>query len=162
MTVFASCEIPTVEPASPVLELSGEPCSIEYGENSYKASITNILQGITSITFNEPEETAGLVYTFSGNGCEIMFDDLSFKTEVSYMETNALPQVINEIFTDIRREDALTFTDSEAPKSSTLTTAVFNGKSSHFSYEVITDFDSGYIREIDIPDCDLIIKFAAK
>lgn len=160
--ILVSCEMPNAEPAAPVLELNGEVCSIDYASHNYKACITHVLQGITSVTFTEPDETEGLIYTFSGNGCEITLGDLTFKTNISFMESNALPQVINEILTDAQRETSLTFTESEAPEASTLTTAVFNGKSDHFSYKVITDFNSGFIREIDVPDCDLAIKFAAK
>lgn len=164
--MLASCTLPfsfiNPEPSPPVLELSGETCRVEYNSNSYTASITHILQGITTISFTEPEEIAGVVYSFSGNGCDIMLGDLSFKTERSFMGTNSLPQIINDIFASAKQEDALAFIERDEPKASTLTTATFGGKTDSFNYTIITDFESGYIKEICVDDLDLTVKFSNK
>lgn len=135
---------------------------MKYNSNDYTASITHILQGTTTISITEPEDISGVVYSFSGNGCDIMYGDLSFKTESSFMGSNSLPQVIHDIFASAQRENALTFIDSEEPKSSTLTTATFSGKTDNFNYTITTDFESGYIKEISVDDLGLTIKFSNK
>lgn len=160
--LFTSCEMPKPEPSPPILDLSGEVCSIKYGTNVYKASVTHIFQGVTSITFSEPSEAEGLIYSFSGNGCDVKLGDLTFNTESSFMSDSSLPQVLNDIFESAQKEGALTFMDSEEPKASTLTTATFCGRTNYFTYELITDYDSGYIREINADNVQLKVRLAGK
>lgn len=150
------------EPTAPVLEISAESCTAEIGGTGYSLSVTHLLQGITTVAVTEPEGAKGVVYSFSGNGCEITLGDLSFKTDKSYMSDNALPQMIHEVFTSAQAEDALAYTESETPSASTLTTAVFNGKCDSFSYEIATDYESGEIKEIRIPNKDCILRFSYK
>lgn len=160
--LFTSCDVPQSEPSLPILDLSGEICSIKYGTNIYKASLTHIFQGVTSIAFSEPSEVEGLVYSFSGSGCDVKLGDLTFNTESSFMSDSSLPQALNDIFLSAQKEDSLTHVDSEVPKSSTLTTATFCGRTNYFTYELITDYDSGYIREIKSDDLQLSVRLAGK
>lgn len=157
---LSSCAVNAPDPAPPHIELNSVACSVTYGDAEYKANITHIFQGVTTIAFTQPQSVDGLICSFSGNGCEITLDGLSFKTESSFLPSGALPQIVDEILTSAQCEGALTFTDSEEPNASTLTTATFSGKSSRYSYEIVTDFGSGEIREISVPKCDLNIKFA--
>ena len=162
LPLLVSCTISTPIPAPPIVELSGDTCSIRYGENQYTATVTHILQGVTSITFAEPEGINGIVYTFSGNGCSIIFGDLKFGTDRSFMGETALPQIICDVMNSMQGENALAYVQREEPQSSTLTTAVFTGKTKNHSYKVTTDFDSGYIKEIEVGDCDLTLTFSNK
>lgn len=162
LPVLVSCTISTPIPAPPIVELSGDACSITYGENRYKATVTHILQGVTSITFAEPEGVNGIAYTFSGSGCNIIFGDLKFAADRSFMGDTALPQIICDVMNSMQGENALSYVQREEPQSSTLTTAVFTGKTKNHSYKVTTDFDSGYIKEIEVGDCDLILTFSNK
>lgn len=121
-----------------------------------------MLQGVTSITFAQPDGIDGLAYTFSGGGCSIVFGDLKFSTERSFMGDNALPQVIRDILDSAIQENALTYKERNEPQSSTLTTAVFTGKTSKYSYTLTTDFDTGCIKEIKVGSRDLTITFSNK
>lgn len=147
-------------PSPPILELSGDTCSIGYGENIYKATVTHMFEGVTSITFAEPEGVDGIVYSFSDNGCNIIFGDLKFSTERSYMSNTALPQIICDVLDSAQGENALTYKERDEPESSTLTTAVFTGRTSKYPYTLTTDFDSGYIKEIRVDSCDLTVSFS--
>lgn len=120
------------------------------------------MQGITTVTVLEPDSANGIVYNFSGNGCEVVLNELSFKTDKSFMSSHSLPQIINEVFASAQQTDALVYTESETPSASTLTTAIFNGKCSRFSYEISTDYESGHIKQISVPDYNLILRFAYK
>lgn len=156
----SSCRlIPASDPSPPISEISGNSCSIIYGDNKYEATITHLFQGITSVTFSYPDSLNGLSYSFSENGCEINFGDLKFATERSFMSDTALPQLINDILSNIRQDGALTYKQRNEPNASTLTTAVFTGKAGKYPYTVITDFDTGYIKEINVGNCDLKIIF---
>ncbi len=75
------------------------------------------------------------------------------------MSDTALPQIINEILSNIQQDGALTYKQRNEPNASTLTTAVFTGKVGKYPYNVITDFDTGYIKEIDVHNCDIKIIF---
>ncbi len=158
--ILVSCTLSKPEPSPPILELNGDICSIDYGSNSYKASVTHIFQGITSITFSEPAELNGIVYSFSENGCSIMLDDLKFSTDRSFMGDTSLPQIICDVLANAQQENALTYIQYEEPQSSTLTTATFSGKTNNYSYTLTTDFDSGYIKEIRVSSCNFTAVFA--
>lgn len=160
--LFAACSFTEPEPSEPVLEMNSLGCSITFGDNSYTGSITHLMQGITTITFKQPESISGLMFKYSGNGNEIKLGDLQLCTEVPFSGENSLPELINEVFISAQKTDALTYTDSETPNASTLKTAAFNGKTDNFSYEIITDFDSGFIREIHIDEYKLIVRFSAR
>ena len=162
LPLLVSCTFSTPEPSPPIVELSGDVCNITYGENSYKATVTHIIQGVTSITFAEPDSLDGMVYTFSGNGCSIIFGDLKFNTDRSFMGDTALPQIICDVMNSMQGENALTYSERNEPQSSTLTTAEFTGNTRKYRYTVTTDFDSGYIKEIEVADCDLTLTFSNK
>lgn len=121
-----------------------------------------MIQGVTSITFAEPESINGIAYTFSGSGCSIIFGDLKFGTDRSFMGDTALPQIICDVMNSMQSENALTYVQKEEPPSSTLTTAVFMGKTRKYGYKVTTDFNSGYIKKIEVGDCDLTLTFSNK
>lgn len=158
--ILVSCTFSKPEPSPPILELSGDICSIDYGSNSYRASVTHIFQGITSISFFEPNELEGIVYSFSENGCSIMLGDLKFSTDRSFMGDTSLPQIICDVLSNAQQENALTYKEYDEPPSSTLTTATFTGKTNKYSYTITTDFDSGYIKEIRVSDCNFTAVFA--
>ncbi len=162
LPLLVSCTFSPPDPSPPIVELSGDTCNIKYGENSYKATVTHMLQGVTSITFAEPDTINGIVYTFSGNGCSIIFGDLTFSTDRSFMGDTALPQIICDVMSSMQGENALTYVQKEEPQSSTLTTAIFTGKTQKYNYKVTTDFNSGYIKEIEVGDCDLLLTFSNK
>lgn len=150
------------EPALPILEISSDKCTADYGSSRYTLNITHMQQGLTTVTVIEPDTVKNVVYSFSGSGCEIVYGDLSFETDKSYMSDGALPQIISEIFSNAQKQDALTFTDYDTPSASTLTTAVFNGRCSSFAYEILTDYESGVIKEISVDKYDLKMRFSYK
>ncbi len=150
------------EPAPPILEISSDKCIADFGGNCYTLNVTHMQQELTTITVIEPNTAKDIVYSFSGNGCEIVYGDLSFETDKSYMSDDALPQIINEIFSNAQKQDALTYTDYDTPSASTLTNAIFNGQCSSFSYEILTDYESGAIKEISVDKYDLKIRFSYK
>lgn len=157
---FSACKAPIPDPNLPMLEISAEKCTAEFEGNNYTMSVTHVMQGVTTVTFDEPEAVEGVVYNFSGNGCEITFGDLSLKTDKSFMNDYALPQMIHDVFESAKSENVLVYTDSEKSSDDTPTAAVFNGKCDGFSYEIAADYDTGSIKEIRIPECDCKIKFS--
>ena len=149
-------------PSPPISEISGNSCSIIYGANKYNANITHLFQGITSVTFSSPESLDGISYSFSENGCHITFGDLKFSTDTSFISDTALPQIINDILYNAQQDGALTYKQRNEPNASTLVTAVFTGKIGKYPYTIVTDFDTGYIKEISVRDLDLKITFPNK
>lgn len=143
-----------------MLEISAEKCTAEFEGNNYKMSVTHVMQGVTTVAFNEPEAVEGVVYNFSGNGCEITLGDLSLKTDKSFMNDYSLPQIIHDVFESAKSENVLVYTDSEKSSDDTPAVAVFNGKCDSFSYEISADYSTGGIKEIRIPDWDCKISFS--
>lgn len=163
LPLLAACTFTkTHEPMPPITELSGDSCVIRYGDNTYKATITHMFEGVTSITFAEPKAVEGIVYTFSDGGCNIIFDDLKFSTERSFMSCTSLPQLICDIMDSAQGDEALTYKERSVPESSTLTTAIYTGRTKRFPYTLTTDFDSGYIKEISADSCNLTVTFSGR
>ena len=123
-----------------------------------------VFDGIRAVAqfMNGSDSLDGMVYTFSGNGCSIIFGDLKFNTDRSFMGDTALPQIICDVMNSMQGENALTYSERNEPQSSTLTTAEFTGNTRKYRYTVTTDFDSGYIKEIEVADCDLTLTFSNK
>ncbi len=157
---FSACIFSKPEPAPPNLELSGDICTVNYGVKEYKASVTHIFQGLTSITFFEPNELEGVVYTFSENGCSIMLNDLKFTTDRSFMGDSSLPQIICDVLSNASKEDAVKYIECETPQASTLITATFSGNTEHYPYTITTDFNSGFIKEIKVDQCNFKATFS--
>ncbi|MDE7390542.1 MAG: hypothetical protein K2M82_06355 [Lachnospiraceae bacterium] len=160
--VLCSCSVNSPEPTYPNMELNSEECTAQCGDNSYKIRLTHLMQGTTSITFTQPQNVNGVIYNFSGSGCEITLGDLSLKTSRSYISNYSLPQVLCEILDNAQRENALVCTADNKPQASTLTEAVFSGRSSHFAYQITTDFDSGLIKKIEVPKEKISVTFSNK
>lgn len=121
--LMSACSFSLREPAPPCLELSAAPCSVEYSGMSAEVKVTSS-GGRTTISFDEPESLSGLVYTFEGGGCKISLGDLCFETEKTRLDRCALPQLLSDILSDARSEDALTL----LPDS--------NGESAQFAGEI--------------------------
>ncbi len=147
MPLFVSCKYAEVKPTPPNLELNGELCSIQYETKFCRAKITHCPQGITSITFTDPTELEGIVYSFSGNGCTIMFDDLKLSTDRSFLNSKALPQMIRDSLCNAQQENALVYVETEQPEASTLKFAVFQGETNGYTYTIKTDYSTGIIKQ---------------
>ena len=133
------------QPASPSFELRNAPCDISYDGKEYRASVTNSLGGIMSVSFSEPPSMQGLVYTFSPGGCKISFGDLSFSSETVRLDSRALPRLLCDIIRNASTEGALSYSPTDTPDESA---AVFSGEIYGMRYTITTDKATGIPRMI--------------
>ena len=153
LTLFA-CGFPAREPVPPDLDLCGEVCDVSYSGNSFRASITSASGGLVTVSFDEPESLSGLVYTFGGDGCKITFGDLSYFADETRLDRCALPQLLCDLLTDAKGQDALTF---EPLSSGDL--AEYAGELYGMRYIIKSDPETGKLRTLDCGGLSLRVAF---
>ena len=134
----------------PVTEKINELCTVTYNNKTYTISITNLAQGVLSESFILPENTSGTVYSFTGEGCDIIRDTLSVHTDKSYLKDNALPKRIYNIFRELQNTEEPQYIGEEQ-----------DSKDSIFSMgncRVTADKTVGFIKKIESSDGKLILK----
>ena len=114
------------------------------------------MQGTTSVAFISPENVSDTVYSFTGNGCDIMRGELSLHTQRSFLSDAALPQKVCTIFEEIQRQDALTLLGKSESDSSL---SIYSAETSSGDCRITAETDTGFIKEIESSDGSFKLSF---
>ena len=155
--IFSSCSFSEIEPATPVLTLSGIECSVSCGGRQCKLTVTNAPQGLTTVRFREPKSMEGFVYSFSPDGFSVGFGQLSFNSDGSWLSPSAVPQLIYSILNDAAGDGELTL--SSITETDGETVAAFTGDINGCSYTICTDRDTGILKSISSKALGISVKF---
>ena len=135
----------------PDTEKLNELCTVTYNDKTYSVSITNLEQGMFSESFILPENIADTVYTFTGEGCDIIRGSLSVHTDRSYLAENSLPRRIYNTFRIIRNTEEPQFAGEDRE----------NGYCIFIidDYRITTNKTDGKIFRIETNDGSFVIQF---
>ena len=145
--LMASC---SVQPAAIQKEFKAE-ITANYNKIKIKADVISAGHSL-KIEIKSPDNLNGYVYSYKSSDLSVKYGDLILNTEYNYIPVNAFSSIIYNVLEAYGR-DELNYIGKYNTK------ARFSGKCESGNFIISSDYNTGYISEIEIKDLNFKAEF---
>lgn len=128
---------------------------ITYGELTVNCDVSNMKQGITSVSVNKPENLSGLAYKWVNSNLTVSYKELSIQTEDGFLPQKNFAQIFYNILKliNIGSDSVFTFVLHDGQVSE------FTGKTPYGICDLTVLNSTGEITKIEIKDISFSADF---
>lgn len=114
----------------------------EYNEVKIKADIKSQNHKL-QIEMKKPDNLDGYIYIYNNSRLTVKYKELELESESEYLPKNAFTNILYYVLSSIKKGD-VTFSGENGEK------AEYNGKCKSGNFVIHSDYNSGYISDIEL------------